>query len=570
VLTGSLLDRARASRTTAEGVRLTCARVRPHARFHARCSWERTMIESSPLSRIAFVAICGVASAACMENPNNGTTTSATTSSISFTANGLHTAPATRIDVQVQKNMGGSPTDNTNWASVATTYTDNTGQNYNDPSNLAYGWSANFQPVHAALGTSWTQGGLLRARAVVVASNGAQTPMLTFDNDDMINCFASEYGAGTDWRHIGSDCQSPFNLPPILVSTTPTPADNASPPGYLTFTGQNSDVGAYYTAIGAPATLNGATGFKTRYGFGGADEVHAIYYNNGDLGLARDMHCRGFTNHAGSFILGGGVACYVTNYAKRTGAGTPDFGNDPTTGLTDAINANNPVATVAMVYSWSILATPIANPITFMVFDGSGNLTTSAPLDRVHANTSIPNNCITCHGGSATYDPVAHKVAGATFLPFDQASFLFSSSAGWTQADQADALRKLNVLIQNTGPAAGVQDLIKGMYGGTVPTPTTGTFTDAYIPSGWTTSKASTKLYQQVVKPYCRTCHIAQDSGLPFAAYSDFNAEKVAIADMACSAHLMPHAEQTARRFWGSPARAYLVNALGINSACNP
>ena len=46
--------------------------------------------------------------------------------------------------------------------------------------------------------------------------------------------------------------------------------------------GDSGETQQYYTAIGAPATLGQ---WKAQYGFDGATETQAIYYNAGDLGF---------------------------------------------------------------------------------------------------------------------------------------------------------------------------------------------------------------------------------------------------------------------------------------------
>jgi hypothetical protein len=56
-----------------------------------------------------------------------------------------------------------------------------------------------------------------------------------------------------------------------------------------------ADTVAYYNAIGAPSTL---ASFKSSFGFP-TGEVTATYYNDGDLGLVREMHCRALGGGAG-------------------------------------------------------------------------------------------------------------------------------------------------------------------------------------------------------------------------------------------------------------------------------
>lgn len=73
--------------------------------------------------------------------------------------------------------------------------------------------------------------------------------------------------------------------------------------------------------------------FKARNGFAvGQGEVRATYFNNIDLRIGRDMHCR---------RNAGGIACYVSNYgppAFLNGAANPAY-PDPHAALTEAVQA---------------------------------------------------------------------------------------------------------------------------------------------------------------------------------------------------------------------------------------
>jgi hypothetical protein len=86
--------------------------------------------------------------------------------------------------------------------------------------------------------------------------------------------------------------------------------------------------------------------FKARNGFGQPGEVHAVYFNNIDLRIGRDMHCK---------QNGSRVACYVSNYGPPpflNGAPNPAY-PDPHAALAQVVQAANlpPIATVAMEYA---------------------------------------------------------------------------------------------------------------------------------------------------------------------------------------------------------------------------
>ncbi len=121
------------------------------------------------------------------------------------------------------------------------------------------------------------------------------------------------------------------------------PAD-PNPPRFLNAAHGQSDEArakAYYQQVGG-ISCNGTqcvgprctlAGWKTANGFGGADEVRGVYYNEGELGLGRDVHCRQVNPVK--------VACYVTNY----GASIPA---DMWVALPNATVGANPRETLAM------------------------------------------------------------------------------------------------------------------------------------------------------------------------------------------------------------------------------
>src|SRR5207253_2794767 len=154
--------------------------------------------------------------------------------------------------------------------------------------------------------------------------------------------------------------------------------------------------------------------------------------------IGREMHCRQTKSPAG------GVACYVRNFGE--------FGGSAAQAMNELVAGGVPLATVAMVYTPPITA---PNAIEFFVYSGAGTLTTSAQLDTHGDNTSIPANCINCHGGGARYDPASHAVLGAQFLAFDPAAYTFATTAGLRFADQEPAFAQLDQLVLATSPTRG-------------------------------------------------------------------------------------------------------------------
>jgi hypothetical protein len=264
------------------------------------------------------------------------------------------------------------------------------------------------------------------------------------------------------------------------------------------------------------------------------------------------MHCKAHGS--------GGIACYVVNYSGI--AGQAVFGQNPTTVLADAIAHQNVLATVAMVYD-----PPAGSPnsVKFMVYDAAGALAPTAQLDSTGDHTSVPNNCLSCHGINSSYNQVTNVVSGAQFLPFDPFSFKYAAQAGFTQADQANELRQLNGLVWLTSPSAGIAEYITGLYAPKFVSDPTAVANEDYVPADWADALPGldgTAVYRGVVRVGCRTCHMsAANATLDFADAADFAAlEDTILADVCGGQHSMPHAERVMKKFWQSGARAYLTS----------
>jgi hypothetical protein len=259
------------------------------------------------------------------------------------------------------------------------------------------------------------------------------------------------------------------------------------------------------------------------------------------------MHCWSFSR-----FFQTGRACYVSNYGFRDGAIV--FG-DPVLALDQAAHHDSSFATVAMVY-WPPASA--ANAVQFMVYNATGGLQRTAQLDAHGSNVAVPNNCIVCHG-DGRYDASAHTVTGARFLPFDVASFQYADLPGLREADQVGAFAQLNNHVLATEPSDATLDFL--------------THPSGYVPDGWkdpdnVAPRPHEKLYFEVVAPYCRTCHMTMSGPLSFSRYDDFYSYRDVIKRDVCESHEMPQSEHTADRFWRSPARAHLIGALQLQTAC--
>lgn len=517
----------------------------------------------------------------CMVGPVNGQLfdgDGGTTTQQVVNFQGFFTQPNALIRVQVLRSGDLDAGVDGNWVDVGKPVSTGTqAYYYNDPSTPMYLWSLDAKPGAAAAG-AWPAGGLARVRAQAITKNGSQTTVVneaTVFDDDFVTC-RNEHSSES-WEDIMSACQSPYGTGTVaaLVSTNKRPSDNdaqdpTSP--YLSLPlGAGSDplVGlTYYVANFQTAGIGTLDAFKSTYGFTGdlvaPMKAAAVYYNAGDLGLGREMHCRLNINLT--------KVCYVTNYADHVSAGSAKriFGGAQVhvdSALAHAIkgfknqSGSDPVATVAMVQS-------LGAPILFLVYGADGTLSPNATLDAsANPNTEVPKNCITCHAGAGSFDGAT--VSGAHFLLFDLDSFQYSSATGFGKGDQLAQFRTLNDIAAWNDTSAGISKLYAGWY-----PDSTSAFHGEFVPSAWKSAgNGATKVYDNVIKKDCRTCHSAMNG---VGARPDFltpaqltNVASV-VQSLVCESHTMPQALVTQDNFWNSSARAHLVGFLGLQTACKP
>jgi hypothetical protein len=125
----------------------------------------------------------------------------------------------------------------------------------------------------------------------------------------------------------------------------------------------------------------------------------------------------------------------------------------------------------------------------------------------------------------------------------------------------------------NAGPTVGISELVNGWYANNLNS--NGPDQDSsFVPPGWVGQEV---VYQEVVKPYCRGCHLALYDTTPAAApaifdintYSELNSFRLVAGNRVCEIYDMPHAEVTRRNFWESPARGHLIGEFDLPTACN-
>jgi hypothetical protein len=504
--------------------------------------------------------------------PANGDVFSAPTSDITISFSGFATKAGQAIEVQVLGDPNAAVVESS-WVTIAKTQTATTPTSFNDEAPI-FRWSVQAAPAGDPDHRRWPQGGILRYRAVAIDAAGARAALPFFDASSGI-CVARL--RAKSWKDILTNCKSPFSpdfgqaatergRAAALVSTIVTPDDAFVGPAYLARKGEifEEDTDRYYDDIDAPRTLRDFQlrfGFSDDHGLDGGSEVEATYYNRGDLGIGREMHCSTFIEGVQQ-----GTACYVRNYGVDDQK-QPLFGGDPSSALADALDRKDSFATVAMIKFGNTYAPPEGNDVQFFVYNAQDVLVNKAQLDNVGENQSIPNNCLNCHGG--TYDAISGTLAGATFLPFDPLALDFATKPGFTYEDQEDQLRALNLMVRGAGAPPPVVQFIDGTYGNKPDVPGTRADLD-WIPRGWNADEESRTIYRDVIKPYCRTCHISQVGDFAFMRIEDLKAEDTKTKASVCETTDMPVAQATLNLFWQSSARAYVVNSLGLTTACAP
>lgn len=476
-----------------------------------------------------IILALSLSSAACTLTPN-GTTKSGNPVGRTVALSGFVFTANQSLRVQVLDPASQDPDNSaSNWTTLTTVQS--SGSPFVYQGDDMYYWSASVIPVPNIFEANrWRDGGLARFR--ILDSNNNR--LASFDDT---SCLSDGIAAGDDYGTIFNECQS--HDMPVLTFVDQDPV-SASSEVYLSRRATPAAEGAQYNAaINAPGTLASyisSRGFPT-------GEVVAKYYNRGDLGIGREMHCRkAFT---------GRVSCYVKNYGDAT-----DGLADTVDALDDTIDGVDNFATVAMDY----FPTAGSNKVRFYTYNAANNLITEAELDS-QGDKQIPGLCMSCHGGS--YNSTTNTVTGAKFLPFDMDAFDYAGAAPWRRHDQEEAFRKLNSMIRDSSPGASSTALINGWYGATGGVNTVNAEQDSdWVPTAWSSEEV---LYSKVVKPFCRTCHVSV--GFPMDTPAQFKAYNVKNA--VCDNRYMPHAEVTRKSFWESSARAHIVGALDYATDCD-
>lgn len=373
---------------------------------------------------------------------------------------------------------------------------------------------------------------------------------------------------------------------------------------------------AYYAAIDPNNKEDTLAKWKQVNGFGTATtsplgEVTVVVGDQDDLGYGRRMTIRQNSD--------GTIAAMVNNYVVT--AGTTYGTYDHLSVEAAAIQDNRWfIGTTAIEYSPAPGVSPGANCFgcfaKFSFFDKSGNRASTVNLDG-RGMKAMPGPCISCHGGRAP--PLTPATGSPTGLPLfgllqnsdslargdvqgqlhdlKVGTFDFSTMSGYTRADEEAKLKTANQIVlcsypyYQTTPTVAAEDVCRplanmGWYGGNdvfIKQPYGGdgmpnaVYNDTYVPPGWT---GQTALYQNVVQPYCRTCHILRGmwamsdvdftDTVPYAAtdgYTKFSSYSDRIYDHVFNRGNMPLAKIVSDRFWsgtGPDTLATWLEGLGL------
>ena len=214
----------------------------------------------------------------------------------------------------------------------------------------------------------------------------------------------------------------------------------------------------------------------------------------------------------------------------------------------------------------------------------------------------MPGPCIACHGGradaltpadasgKARFSLLLNAVSGnrgdvlAQLPPFEVASFQFSTTPGYTRAEQEASLKTMNKWVLCSyplpAPSSFPEDacrrpassgewqgtaaaLIKPAYGGDgLPNPV---YADPSAPSSWAAA-GQTSLYETVLAPACRVCHQLRGTGrqsdIDFTTYEKFQSYAQRIFATVIDRGNMPLAKLIYDTFHASSGEATLADFL--------
>jgi mono/diheme cytochrome c family protein len=350
---------------------------------------------------------------------------------------------------------------------------------------------------------------------------------------------------------------------------------------------------AYYAAVDPSNTKDTVAKWKAANGFetGTGTQVTAVFGDSRDLGFGRRMTAR--QNPDGT------VAFFVENYLVKTGA---SYGFSPIN--LDAAIVRDPQS---LVYLAGVEFSPGpaggASFAKFFSFDVvTGEREIMVDIDG-RGDKAMPGPCIACHGGradaltppDATGKPRFNLLGNAVshtrgdtmgqLPPFEVDTFQFSTTPGYTRAEQEAALKMMNKWALCSyplpAPSSFPEDacrrkassgewqgtaaaLVKASYGGDgLPNPA---YANVNVPASWAAA-GQTTLYTTVIAPACRQCHIMRGTGMQsdidFTTYEKFQPYADRIFATVVNRGNMPLAKLVYDTFHASSGEGVLADFLG-------
>lgn len=349
---------------------------------------------------------------------------------------------------------------------------------------------------------------------------------------------------------------------------------------------------AYYAAIDPTNAKDTLAKWKAANGFdtGSGTQHTVVFGDKRDLGYGRRMTARRNAD--------GTIAFMVENYLVEAAAGYTY-----TTLNLDAAVAKDPRHLIGVNgIEFSPGPAGGASFAKFFNFNATTGMRENAVDLDGRGMKAMPGPCISCHGGRADalmpadasgqprFNLVQNAASGARgdvqarLHPFEVDAFDFSQAAGFTRAEQEAALKTLNRWVLCSYPLAAPSDLpedacrrtattaewqgtaaemLKSFYGGDgLPN---ATFSDTYVPASWQAA-GQTTLYQQVVAPACRTCHLMRGTGgqsdIDFATFEKFRPYADRIRSHVVERGNMPLAKIVYDAFWRGTGPSVLATFL--------
>jgi hypothetical protein len=349
---------------------------------------------------------------------------------------------------------------------------------------------------------------------------------------------------------------------------------------------------AYYAAIDPNNTKDTLAKWKAVNGFdtGTGTQVTAVFGDVRDLGFGRRITARQNVD--------GTLAFLTENYLVKTGAA---YAFSPINLEAAIVRDPN-----ALVYVAGIEFSPgPAGGASFAKFYNF-NVTTGVRENTVdidgRGDKAMPGPCIVCHGGRADaltppdasgnrrFNLLENAVSGARgdvlgqLPPFEVSSFQFSTTPGYTRAEQEPLLETMNRMVLCSYPLPASSSfpedacrraassgewqgttavLIKAAYGGDgLPNPA---YVEPSAPASWAAA-GQTSLYETVVAPACRVCHLMRGTGrqsdIDFATYEKFQSYADRIFATVINRGDMPLAKLVYDTFHASSGEAALADFL--------